>query len=572
MHKPWLTFYEKGVPSTLRYSNIPLDAILTEASRIYPRHTATTFVLKYLAGGRIMLGGNLTYQQLENLVNRFATALHHLGVRKGDRVALMLPNSPHFVIGFFATLRLGGIVVTINPTYTSRELDQQIADSGAETLILLNLFLPRLQAISPADSPIKRVIVAHIYDTLPPLSHKIVAFSQQRTKDWVHVKDSHETFLFSHLLDYQPQPPSVPVSPDDVALFQYTGGTTGIPKAAMLTHRNILANTTQTTAWLVDRKMGKEKVMAAIPFFHVYGLTVGMLQGLVVGGELVIVPNPRPIEHVIKTIEKEQCTIFPGVPAMYLGVINNPNISTYNLRSVRSCLSGSAPLPREVQERFEALTGGYLVEGYGLTEAAPVTHCNPLRGFRKSGSIGVPLPDVEAKIVNLETGEDIPAGSEEIGEMYVRGPQVMRQYWRQADESQTTIDEQGWLHTGDICRMDKDGFFYLVDRKKDMIIVGGLKVLPRDVEEVLFMHPQVQDAVVVGIPHPERGDESVKAYIVPKPGEHPTLEEIRTFCHQYLAPYKVPREVEYRSTLPKTLVGKVLRRVLVEEERAKHGS
>lgn len=379
-----------------------------------------------------------------------------------------------------------------------------------------------------------------------------------------------DIFFFQHLLEkYGPTPPRVSVTPDDIALFQYTGGTTGLPKAAMLTHRNLIANTVQIAAWLTRGEPGGEKMMAAIPFFHVYGMTVAMIYSIHMGAEIVIVPNPRPIDNVMNVIQRERCTLFPGVPAMYIGIINHPKVNEYNLRSVKACISGSAPLPMEVQEKFGQLTGGRLVEGFGMTEASPVTHCNPVFGERRAGSIGIPVPDTEAKVINLDTGEEIEPGSDETGELCVRGPQVMKGYWQRPEETAQTIDADGWLHTGDIARVDKDGYFYIVDRKKDMINVGGLKVLPRDVEEVLFMHPKVMEAVVVGIPHPQRGDDTVKAFIVPKPGENPTAEEIKEFCKLHLAPYKVPREVEFRSELPKTLVGKVLRRVLVEEEKAK---
>lgn len=312
--------------------------------------------------------------------------------------------------------------------------------------------------------------------------------------------------------------------------------------------------------------------MAAIPFFHVYGMTVAMIYGVHLGAELTIVPNPRPIDNVMSVIQKERTTIFPGVPAMYIGVVNHPKVGEYDLKSVKACISGSAPLPMEVQERFGKLTGGRLVEGYGLTEAAPVTHCNPVYGTRKNGSIGVPLPGVEARLINLEDGGDVLPGTDVTGELLVRGPQVMKGYWGREEETANTIDAEGWLHTGDICRIDDEGYFFIVDRKKDMIIASGFKILPRDVEEVLFMHPKVQEAVVVGIPNPKRGDDTVKAYIVSREGGEPTIEELREFCKQHLAPYKVPREFEFRTELPKTIVGKVLRRVLLEEEKAKQAA
>ncbi|MBC8164179.1 MAG: long-chain fatty acid--CoA ligase [Roseiflexaceae bacterium] len=543
--------------------------MLAETARKYPYNTATSFVLSYLAGGRFTVGGKMTYRKLQEMVDRFATALYQLGVRKGDRVALMLPNSPHFVIAFFAAARIGAIVVNNNPTYTSRELKHQINDSGAETIVLLNIFYPRLREIQ-ADTPIKRVIVAHVFDTLSFPSSTLVKAKQKRSDDWVDVLPAPDIFFFQHLLEkYGPTPPKADIAPDDVALFQYTGGTTGLPKAAMLTHRNLVANAYQISTWMPSLKLGQEKMMAAIPFFHVYGMTVAMLLGIRLGAELTIVPNPRPIDNVMTVIQKERTTIFPGVPAMYIGVVNHPKVAEYDLRSVKACISGSAPLPMDVQERFGKLTGGRLVEGYGLTEAAPVTHCNPVFGNRKNGSIGVPLPGVEARLIGLEDGSDVQPGSDITGELLVRGPQVMKGYWGKDEETANTIDPEGWLHTGDICKIDDEGYFFIVDRKKDMIIASGFKILPRDVEEVLFMHPKVQEAVVVGVPNPKRGDDTVKAYIVPREGMLPTADELREFCKQHLAPYKVPREFEFRQELPKTIVGKVLRRVLLEEEKAK---
>jgi long-chain acyl-CoA synthetase len=565
----WFTHYEKGVPRTLNYPNLTIGEMLHEAARKYGEKTATNFVLKYMLGGRFTVGGKLTYRQLNEHVDRLATALYQLGVRKGDRVAMMLPNSPHYVITFFAAMRLGAIVVNVNPTYTSRELQHQLNDSGAETIVLLNLFFPRLREIK-AETNVKRTIVAHIFDTLSFPANFLVKSSQKRTPEWVDVHPEQDIFFFQHLLEkYGPTPPRVTVDPGDVALFQYTGGTTGLPKAAMLTHRNIVTNVLQIAAWLVDGKPGGEKMMAAIPFFHVYGMTVAMLYSVHMGAEIVIVPNPRPIDNVMTVIQKERCTLYPGVPAMYIGIINHPKVNEYDLKSVKACISGSAPLPMDVQEKFGQITGGRLVEGFGMTEASPVTHCNPVYGTRKGGSIGVPLPDTEAKIIDLETGEELPFDGEAQGELCVRGPQVMKGYWNRPEETAATIDADGWLHTGDICKVDQDGYFFIVDRKKDMIIASGFKVLPRDVEEVLFMHPKVMEAVVAGIPNPQRGDDTVKAYIVVKPGENPTVDEIKEFCKLHLAPYKVPREVEFRSELPKTMVGKVLRRVLVEEEKAK---
>lgn len=571
MDRPWFTFYEEGVPRNLTYPDSTLNSLLLDTVQKYPENTATNFVLKYMFGDRFVVGGKLTYRQFNDLVDRCATALYQLGVRKGDRVAVMLPNSPHFMITFFATLRLGAIIVNVNPTYTSRELKYQLEDCGAETVVLLNLFWPRLREVQSATA-VKRVIVAHIFDTLPFPAKQLVRLSQRRSPDWVTVRPEHDIFYFSHLLEkYSPTPPRIAVTPDDVALFQYTGGTTGQPKAAMLTHRNMMANTLQVRAWLADLHDSRERIMGAIPFFHVYGV-VAMLMGIATANEAVVIPNPRPIDNVMHILQKERCTYFPGVPAMYIAIVNHPSVQKYDLTSIRSCVSGSAPLPMDVQEKFGQVTGGRLVEGYGLTEAAPVTHCNPINGTRKAGSIGVPIPDVDAKLVDLDTGTDLPLDTEQRGELCVRGPQIMTGYWNAPDDTAVTLTEDGWLRTGDICKIDADGFFYVVDRRKDMIIASGFKVLPRDVEEVLFMHPKIQEAVVAGIPHPTRGDDTVKAYVVPRSGPPPTVEEIKEFCKLHLAPYKVPREIEFRDELPKTAVGKVLRRILVEEELSRRAA
>jgi long-chain acyl-CoA synthetase len=309
-------------------------------------------------------------------------------------------------------------------------------------------------------------------------------------------------------------------------------------------------------------------MMCAIPFFHVYGMTVGMNLSVAMAAEMIIVPNPRPIENVINVIHMQRATLFPGVPAMYIGAINHPDVARYDLTSVRACISGAAPLPMEVQEQFGAITGGRLVEGYGLTEASPITHCNPLFGLRKAGSIGIPLPDVEARIVDLETGETLPPAADMAGELLIRGPQVMQGYWQRPEDTAEALDQDGWLRTGDIAKMDADGYFSIVDRKKDIIIASGFKVLPREVEEVLYAHPAVQEVAVAGVPDPYRG-ETVKAYIVPKTGMRPSEEEIIAHCRASLAPYKVPKLVEFRAELPKTAIGKVLRRILIAEERQK---
>ena len=564
MEKPWLAFYEPEVPRTIDYPKMPLHQMLEDSVRKYPNLTATTLILRYL--GPLRLGGSMTYRQLMDNVNRFAAALHALGVRKGDRVAVMLPNLPQFLIAFFGTLKLGAIVVNTNPTYTPREIQHQFADAGAETVVLLSAFYPRLKEIQ-AQTQIKHVIVADVPDYVPAPFNALVKSNVKKHGLMIDVPLGNGVYNFKMLLAQHPEaPPQVKVEAEDTALFQYTGGTTGVPKAAMLSHCNLVANTVQVKNWMYTLEDGKERIMGAIPFFHVYGMTVAMLVSVYIAAELLILPNPRPIDGVMTAIQKERATIYPGVPTMYIGIINHPKVREYDLSSVKACISGAAPLPMEVQVKFGEITGGRLVEGYGLTEAAPVTHCNPIYGERRAGSIGLPWPDVDAVIMDYEKFTEKKIGEE--GELWVKGPQVMQGYWGKPDETAKTITEDGWLRTGDIARRDEDGYFYIVDRLKDIIIASGFNIVPREVEEVLFLHPKVQEAVVVGVPDKFRG-ESVKAFVVLKEGQTATAEEIVEFCKERLAPYKVPRQIEFRTELPKTQVGKFLRRVLVEEEREK---
>lgn len=565
MNKPWLKFYEPGVPATIDYPTISLYDLVTEACHTYADKTALKFILSYLAGGRLVVGGKMTYRQLDESITRFAGALHDMGVRKGDRVAIMLPNCPQFAVAFFGAARIGATVVNFNPTYTSPEIKHQLVDSGAETIVIFNLAYKRFKAIQ-AETPTKRVIVTYIHDAVSFPFNLIVKRRQQKEAEWAAPETGNGVYHMKELLAAGKSAPKVEVSPDDVALFQYTGGTTGVPKAAMLTHRNITANVFQIKAWMPRGEVGKEKLLAAIPFFHVYGMTTALIYGLHMGGELDVTPNPRLIQLLMDIIMREGVTIFPGVPAMYSAIINHKELAHYNLRSIKACISGSAPLHMSVQEKFGELTGGRLVEGYGLTEAAPVTHCNPVFGRRKEGSIGIPFPDVEARIVSLDTNLDQPAG--EPGELWVRGPQVMAGYWQKPEETAKTKTADGWLQTGDIAIMDEEGYFKIVDRKKELILVGGFNVYPRDVEEVLTSHPAIAEAIVIGIPTAD-GNERVKAFVVTKPGQSTTEEDVIEFCKKNLIYYKVPRSVEFRQELPKSQVGKLLRRVLADEERTK---
>jgi long-chain acyl-CoA synthetase len=556
MEKPWLKHYDSGVPHTIDYPEVPLHHFLEESARRFPDHVAT-----------VIQGGKLTYQELNGLTDRLAAALYDLGVRKGDRVALYLPNCPQYVIGFYAILKAGGVSVAINPLYSPREVVHQLNDCGAQTIIVLSKMYPVNQAVR-AQTKIKNVIVTNIKEYFSPLI-KVLFTLLKEAKDGHRVALAEGDLWLQDLLKrYTPeQRPKVEVGPDDRAIFQYTGGTTGIPKGAVATHRNLAANALETAAFLPDRQEGKEVHLAAIPLYHVFGLVATMCNGVAMGASMIMIPNPRDISEILKAIDKYKVTLYMGVPTMYLALCNHPEIAKYNVKSIKACISGSAPLPLEVKRRFEELTGGKLVEGYGLSEAPTASHCNPVYGLNKPGSIGLPLPDIEAKIVDLDTGtKDLSVG--EVGELALRGPIVMEGYWNMPEETALVMREGGWLLTGDIAKMDEKGYFYIVDRKKDMIICSGFNVYPREVEEVLYEHPKVQEAAVAGIPDPYRG-ETVKAWIVLKPGESATAEEIMDFCRDKLAKFKVPTEVEFRAELPKTMVGKVLRRHLQEEEKKK---
>ncbi len=552
---PWIKSYEPGVPPSLHYPDMTLGDMLAETATKFPDHTALIFY-----------GKKTSYSELNALANRFAHAISRLGIKKGDRVALMLPNIPQMVIAYYGTLRTGAIAVATNPLYHEHELEVQLKDSGAETLVAVDMFYPIISRALPRTN-VTKLILCGIKDYLPFPLNLLYPIKAMIEKQWVRVKRVPPIYDFLSLLSGAPATPvNADVSPDDTAILQYTGGTTGTPKGAILTHRNLVVNAVQNRDWLTMRKEGEERVLAVIPFFHVYGMTTAMNFGVLSGAELILIPKFHTKE-VLHFINKYRPTIFPGIQAMYLAIGNYPKIHKYDLTSIKAAISGAGPLMHEVQERFEQLTKARIVEGYGLSEASPVTHCNPVFGKRKLGSIGLPLPDLEAKIVDIETGKrELPVG--EIGELVVKGPQVMKGYWSKPAETAHAL-RGGWLHTGDIAKMDDEGFFYIVDRIKDMIKTVGENVYPREIEEVLFMHPKVKDAVVVGIPHEEFLGEKIKAYIVLKEGETATAEEIIRFCREQLSKFKVPKEVEFRSELPKTLVGKVLRRILRDEEMKK---
>lgn len=568
--KPWFAHYEQGVPQTVAIPEIPLQQLLIEAAQKYPNNIALRMILKYLPLG-LSVGSKMTYRELNEATDRFAAAIQQLGVAKGDRVSLMLPNLPQYVIAYFGTIKAGAVVVNTNPTYTPRELRHQLEDSGAKVIVMLSGLYDRFVQIRE-HTQIEHVIIADVPDSLG-WPFKNLAAKQVRAggmmKDLPPAPDIH---AFYPLLKNAPPKPTVQKPQmDDVILFQYSGGTTGTPKAAMLTHRNLVANALQMRAWFVTAVDGKEKILASLPFFHVYGMTVAMLFAVKIGAELVMTPNPRETTLILDIIQRQQISLYPGVPGMYIGIINHPKVKQYDLHSVKACLSGGAALPVEVAQQFKAITGGNLCEGYGMTELSPVATANPINGESRAGSIGLPIPNTDVQIVTLapdEKGLYHPLGVGEEGEIVVRGPQVMKGYWNRPDETANTIDPDGWLHTGDIAKMDEDGYFYIVDRKKDLIIASGYNIVPREVEEVLFMHPQVFEAAVAGVPDPKRG-ETVKAFVVLKTGQQCSADDIREFCKENLAPYKVPTAVEFRTELPKSQIGKVLRRLLVEGEKQK---
>jgi long-chain acyl-CoA synthetase len=556
MEKLWLKNYEPQVPHTLEYPERPLHTSLEETARKYPDGAATIF-----------LNHKTSYKELNELADRVAAALQQLEVKKGDRVAIYTANCPQFVASYYGALKAGAIAVTFNPLYAAREVEHQLKDSGAETIVVMSRFYPIVKQVR-ANTALKHVIVTNIKEYFPPLTKLLFTlFREKKEGDAQDISGDANTYWFQELLSQAPaEPTPVDVKPSDTACLLYTGGTTGVPKGAELTHRNLMSNAMACRAWVHDLQEGNEVVLTAIPLYHSYGMTTSMNLSVYAGTTMLLIPNPRNFADVMTNIKKHQPTLFPGVPTMYVAFNNFPDVEKYGVRCIRACISGAAGLPVEVQTRFQELTGAKLVEGYGLSEASPVTHANPIFGWNRIGTIGLPWPDTEAKIVDLETGKK-ELGVNEIGELVIRGPQVMKGYWNMPEETALVLRE-GWLHTGDIARMDEEGYFQIVDRKKDMILASGFNIYPRDVEEVLYENPKVKEAVVAGIPDPYRG-ETVKAYVVLKEGETATEEEIIEFCKGKMAKYKVPRMVEFRPELPKTMVGKVLRRILVEEEKKK---
>lgn len=553
--KPWLAHYPEEIPTSIDYEEQTLQYYLKRASEKYPDKHALHF-----------MGKEMTYIEVYTEAMKLANQLKSLGVNQGDRVAIMLANTPQAVISYYAALFAGAVVVQTNPLYVEREIEHQMNDSGCKVMICLDLVYPRVSKIQD-KTDLEHVIVTGIKDYLPFPKNLIYPFIQKKnTGIKVDLTYNDHLHSFTKLLESGTDT-EIPLDIDpknDLALLQYTGGTTGPAKGVMLTHYNLTVNTQQCEEWMYKLIPGEEVIIAALPFFHVYGMTTVMNLSIRLGYKMIIMPKFDP-KGILKAIEKHKATLYPGAPTMYIGLLNHPDISKHDLSSIKTCMSGSAPLPLEVQSQFEEVTKGKLVEGYGLTETSPVAIANLIWGKRKPGSIGLPWPDTDIMILSAETGE--AAKVNEVGEICIRGPQVMKGYWNLPEATQASFRDD-WFLSGDMGHMDEDGFFYIVDRKKDMIIAGGFNIYPREVEEILYEHDAVQEACVIGVPDPYRG-ETVKAFIVLKDGSEVTEEQLDEFSRKHLASFKVPKFYEFREELPKTMVGKILRRVLVDEEKAK---
>ncbi|MGD0485366.1 MAG: long-chain fatty acid--CoA ligase [Gemmatimonadales bacterium] len=559
--RPWHAFYDEGIPKIFPFIERTLVEALDHAAAQRPDNTAIWFLNK-----------RISYRELKDQVDRLATALARLGVVKGTRVAIQLPNLPQSVIAYYAVLAAGGQVVMTNPLYVAREIEYQWFDANCEVAIVADfVYEHRIKPIR-ARLPVKQYIVASIPEYLGFPLNLLAPLKLKRMKPptYAKVRPEPRVHLFKALVEATPPtPPKVPVGLDDIAVLQYTGGTTGIAKAAALTHRNLSVNAQGVLAWLHIADFADEVILSALPFFHVFGMTICMNFPVYAACAMVILPNPRDIPAIVQAVAKRRVTLFMGVPAMFAAINNFPGIDKIDISSVTSCFSGSAPLPVDVLQKFEGLTGSRIVEGFGLTETSPVTHCNPMRTVRKVGSIGVPFVETDCRIVDIETRtRDLPPGQD--GELVIKGPQVMNGYWNRPEESALVLKD-GWLFTGDIARMDEDGYFFISGRIKDMIIVSGYNVYPDEVDGVLMAHPAVLEAATIGVPDVKRG-EIVKSFLVLKPGMTATAEEITAYCRENLAAYKVPRALEFRSELPKNPVLKILRRELRDQEMKKmHG-
>ncbi len=542
--KPWYRVWPNNVAKQLNYSQIPLNIVLEKTAGKFPEKTAIVYFEK-----------QITYKELDSLSNQFAEALGKIGVNKGDKVAIFLPNIPQFVIAYFAILKAGAVLTAISPLHKEREVEYQLCDSEAKAIIVLDSLLPIVEKIN-SKTALKHIIVTTLDEysstEIPP----------------IEIKSKLNVLYFKSLLteNAQIKPPRISIDPNkDLATLQYTGGTTGTPKGAMLTHMNLLSNATAFATW-IRGTIAKETFLVALPLFHIYGMTTSMNVPISLAGRMILLPRFLP-SNVLATIQKHKVTVFCGVPTMYSILLANPELRSFDLTSIRVCISGASPLPPQVQKTFMEITGGFLAEGYGLTEASPVTHCNPVDRTMKTvrvGSIGLPMPDTDARVLDLKTGtQELKPG--ETGELAIRGPQVMKGYWQNQAETAKVLRD-GWLYTGDIARMDDDGYFYITDRKKNLIKYKDYSVYPREIEDVLYEHPNVKLCAVIGKPDSLAG-EIPKAFVVLKDDQKISTEEIMGFVNEKLAPYKAIRSIEFRKNLPISSAGKVLRRVLQQQEK-----
>ena len=550
--KPWLKNYDEGVPTHIDYPEINVLEFLKNSADKHGSRTAIWF-----------LKNKISYKKLDDITDRIATALVDLGVKRGDVVAIMIPNFPQFIMSYYGILKAGGIVTACSVLHTEHELSYQLNDSGAEIIIAWDNQIEKINSIR-SRTRLRHVIITNVLDYSPMAPRNPPEISG--TKQFLNLVNNTK-----------PNPPNFNTNAkEDIACLQYTGGTTGLPKGAMLTHYNLVSNCIAVNAWAAgDFREGKETILTNLPLFHIYGQTVCMNLHVLIGSTIALNPDPRDQKSLFEIIKSTGATMFPGVPTMYMRLLERDDLEDYakDLRSIRVCNTGAAPMPPEVMKEFEERTGAIILEGYGMTESSPVVTTNPFTGERKVGSIGMPIPDTEVRIVDLEDYTKIlPLG--EAGEIVVKGPQVMKGYWNKPEETENQIKD-GWLLTGDIAKMDEDGYFFIVDRKKDMINVSGFKVYPRELEDVLFENEAIENAAVIGIPNPDLpGSERVKAYIVLKDGYQENEEmiaEIKEFCRQIVAPYKVPKFIEFRKELPETLVGKVLRKDLKDIEARRRG-
>lgn len=553
MGKVWHNFYDENVPKILDFPQIPVPELLDRAAAKYPSHIALIF-----------FGNKVSYKELQSMINCFASALSGIGTKKGDRIVLVLPNCVEFVIAYFASLKIGAIVVPTNPMYSLREMEFQLKDCGAETMVILDMLYNKYKKVIET-SPAKKCIITSIKDFLPLTKGLVLPIKQWFDKINRKVEAKEGIFFFKKLLDSNKEISGhAAIDVEEVALLQYTGGTTGVSKGVMLTHKNLVANAFQCRIWLFVLNDGEEKVLLVLPLFHIFALTA-LNFSILLGASIVLHPQFK-IKEVLKSIDNQKVTFFPAVPSIFNIMNNSPYLKKHDISSLKFCFSGGAGLPAEVSDKFEKLTSIKIYEGYGLSEASPVTHVNPISENRKIGTIGLPLPGTDIKIVKGKLFQRSQSPGSE-GELLVSGPQVMKGYWNRPDETKKVLSK-GWLYTGDIAKMDEQGFCQIIDRKKEMIIVGGNNIYPREIEELLYEKTEIQEAAVIGLPDKSRG-EYIKAFVVLKEGAVLKEEDVISYCKENLSPIKVPRRVEFRNNLPKSLIGKILKRVLKEEEMKK---